>query len=93
LRRKYSKNQNVVPRWDKLPAKVVLSCFFLVGWPFRMSYNGRVGKHSVEVKKAVFVEYSSQDEGVSLSATPGGSSANNQLDASEEPGGDGQGPI
>jgi hypothetical protein len=70
-------------RWDKLPAKVVLSCIFLIGWPFRMSYKGRVGKHNVEVKKAVFVEYSSQDEGVSLSATPG-SSANNNHNAAEQ---------
>jgi hypothetical protein len=30
-----------------------------------------MGKHVIEIKKAVFVEYSSQDEGVSLSATPG----------------------
>ncbi len=42
-----------------------------------MSYKGRVGKHVVEVKKAVFVEYSSQDEGVSLSATPGSSANTN----------------
>ena len=67
----------IEPWWDKLPAKVVLSCIFLIGWPFRMSYKGRVGKHNVEVKKAVFVEYSSQDEGVSLSATPGSNNANN----------------
>ena len=67
----------IEPWWDKLPAKVVLSCIFLIGWPLRMSYKGRVGKHNVEVKKAVFVEYSSQDEGVSLSATPGSSANNN----------------
>jgi len=43
----------------------------------RLSYGGRVGKHVIEIKKAVFVEVSSQDEGVSLSATPGSNSNNN----------------
>lgn len=36
-----------------------------------------MGKHVIEIKKAVFVEYSSQDEGVSLSATPGSNSNHN----------------
>ena len=44
-----------------------------------MSYKGRIAKHNVEVKKAVFVENTSQDEGVSLSATPGSSNAEQQV--------------
>ena len=43
-----------------------------------MSYKGRIAKHNVEVKKAVFVENTSQDEGVSLSATPGSSNEEQQ---------------
>ena len=30
------------------------------GWPFRLSYGGRVAKHRIEVKKAVFCESTSQ---------------------------------
>ena len=67
-----------------MPAKVALSCIFLIGWPFRMSYKGRVGKHNIEVKKAVFVEYSSQDEGVSLSATPGSNANNNHNNVEQQ---------
>jgi len=74
----------IEPWWDKLPAKIALSCILLIGWPFRMSYKGRVGKHNVEVKKAVFVEYSSQDEGVSLSATPGSSANNNNHNVEQQ---------
>ncbi len=94
-------NSNFIePWWDKFPAKFVLSCVFLIGWPFRywilgplfidiwdltkntldslrLSYIGRVGKHVLEIKKAVFVEYSSQDEGVSLTATPGSNNNHN----------------
>ena len=49
-----------------------------------MSYKGRVGKHNIEVKKAVFVEYSSQDEGVSLSATPGSNANNNHNNVEQQ---------
>ena len=38
-------------------------CYFLnacSGWPFRLSYGGRVAKHRIEVKKAVFCESTSQ---------------------------------
>jgi hypothetical protein len=101
-------NPNFIePWWDKFPAKFVLSCVFLLGWPFRylldnpyvgtwtkkghrdyfrLSYIGRVGKHVLEIKKAVFVEYSSQDEGVSLTATPGSNNNHNSNTAnSKEP--------
>merc|ERR1719412_113266 len=60
----------IAPWWDVDSAKIPLSCIFLVGWPFRMAYGGRIAKHQVEIKKAVFVENNSADEGVSLSATP-----------------------
>ena len=33
---------------------------FSPGWPFRLSYGGRVAKHRIEVKKAVFCESTSQ---------------------------------
>ena len=33
---------------------------FSSGWPFRLSYGGRVAKHRIEVKKAVFCESTSQ---------------------------------
>jgi hypothetical protein len=63
----------IVPWWEKDPARIFLSCVLLFGWPFRLSYGGRVAKHRIEVKKAVFCESTSQDEGVSLTATPGSS--------------------
>jgi len=64
---------HIVPWWERDPARIILSCVFMVGWPFRFSYKGQVAKHRLEVKKAVFCENTSQDEGVSLSATPGSS--------------------
>lgn len=66
---------HISPWWEKTPARILLSCIFLCGWPFRFSYKGKVAKHRIEVKKAVFVEANSQtqDEGVSLTATPGSS--------------------
>ena len=36
----------------------------------RFRYRGKMAKHHVEVKKAVFVENTQNDEGVSLTATP-----------------------
>jgi len=63
----------IVPWWEKDPARIFLSCVLLFGWPFRLSYGGKVAKHRIEVKKAVFCETTSQDEGVSLTATPGSS--------------------
>ena len=69
------KEELITPWWAKDPARFILGCVFLFNWPFRMTYKGRVAKHNVEVKKAVFVENTSQDEGVSLSATPGSSNA------------------
>lgn len=62
----------ITPWWDRKVARCILSCFFL-GWPFRLNFEGNTAKHQVEVKKAIFVENTSQDEGVSLSATPGSS--------------------
>ena len=72
------REEHITPWWAKDPARFVLGCIFLFNWPFRMSYKGRIAKHNVEVKKAVFVENTSQDEGVSLSATPGSSNAEQQ---------------
>ena len=72
------KEELITPWWAKDPARIILGCIFLFNWPFRMSYKGRIAKHNVEVKKAVFVENTSQDEGVSLSATPGSSNAEQQ---------------
>jgi len=63
----------IAPWWEKDPARIFLSCILLVGWPLRLSYKGKVAKHRIEVKKAVFCESTSQDEGVSLTATPGSS--------------------
>merc|ERR1719400_271386 len=63
----------ISPWWEKTPARLLLSCIFLFGWLFRFSYKGKVAKHRIEVKKAVFVESNCQDEGVSLTATPGSS--------------------
>jgi hypothetical protein len=65
--------QHISPWWEKDPARIFLSCVLLFGWPFRLSYKGKVAKHRIEVKKAVFCETTSQDEGVSLTATPGSS--------------------
>ena len=73
------KEEHITPWWAKDPARFILGCVFLFNWPFRMSYKGRIAKHNVEVKKAVFVENTSQDEGVSLSATPGSSNAEQQV--------------
>ena len=73
------KEEYITPWWAKDPARFILGCIFLFNWPFRMSYKGRIAKHNVEVKKAVFVENTSQDEGVSLSATPGSSNAEQQV--------------
>ena len=73
------KEEYITPWWAKDPARIILGCIFLFNWPFRMSYKGRIAKHNVEVKKAVFVENTSQDEGVSLSATPGSSNADQQV--------------
>ncbi len=74
----------IQPWWDKDVAKVLLSSLFLWGWPFRMSYGGRIAKHQVEVKKAVFVENNSNDEGVSLSATPGSGGSGGNATAEEK---------
>lgn len=63
----------IAPWWEKDPARIFLSCVLLFGWPLRLSYKGKVAKHRIEVKKAVFCETTSQDEGVSLTATPGSS--------------------
>ena len=38
--------------------------------PIFFRYRGKMAKHHVEVKKAVFVENTQNDEGVSLTATP-----------------------
>jgi len=65
--------RHISPWWEKDPARIFLSCVLLFGWPFRLSYKGKVAKHRIEVKKAVFCETTSQDEGVSLTATPGSS--------------------
>jgi len=79
----------IVPWWEKDPARIFLSCVLLFGWPFRLSYGGRVAKHRIEVKKAVFCESTSQDEGVSLTATPGssmdGASRTGQQEAEKRP--------
>ena len=64
----------ISPWWNSGVGRALISCVFLFGWPFRMGYHGRIAKHQIEVKKAVFCENTSQDEGVSLSATPGSSS-------------------
>ncbi len=64
----------ISPWWSKGFPRFLLSCVFLLGWPARMGYSGQIAKHQVEVKKAVFCENTSQDEGVSLSATPGSGS-------------------
>ena len=79
------KEELITPWWAKDPARFILGCIFLFNWPFRMSYKGRIAKHNVEVKKAVFVENTSQDEGVSLSATPGSSNAEQQQVVSSNP--------
>ena len=50
----------ISPWWESDPARLVLSCLLLAGWPFRFSYKGKVAKHRIEVKKAVFCENSSQ---------------------------------
>lgn len=50
----------ISPWWESDPARLVLSCLLLAGWPFRFSYKGKVAKHRIEVKKAVFCETSSQ---------------------------------
>lgn len=79
-------NQNYIsPWWDNGLSRIFISCVFLFGWPFRMGYGGQIAKHQVEVKKAVFCENSSQDEGVSLSATPG-SGSNNEENSAEKTG-------
>ena len=67
----------IVPWWEKDPARIFLSCVVLFGWPFRFTYKGKIAKHKIEVKKAVFCENNSQDEGVSLTATPGSSTDGN----------------
>ena len=51
--------------------------YFYVPWINQYCKKFQLNFHSIQVKKAVFVEYSSQDEGVSLSATPGSSTNNN----------------
>lgn len=68
----------ISPWWERGCARVFFSCFLLIGWIFRMGYHGKIAKHRVELKKAVYCENSSQDEGVSLSATPGSSSNETQ---------------
>lgn len=75
--------KHISPWWDNGIARVFMSCVLLFGWPMRMGYHGEIAKHHVEVKKAVFCENTSQDEGVSLSATPGSGSneANNEANA------------
>ena len=67
-------NDYISPWWNSGVARAIISCVFLFGWPFRFGYHGQIAKHQVEVKKAVFCENTCQDEGVSLSATPGSSS-------------------
>ena len=76
-------HEYITPWWMKDPTRFILSCIFLIGWPFRMSYKGRIAKHHVEVKKAVFVENTQQDEGVSLTATP--NSSNNEPQTQQNP--------
>ena len=78
-------NQALIsPWWDSGAARFFISCALLLGWPFRMSYAGQIAKHQVEVKKAVFCERtapaagSQEDEGVSLTATPGSGSNEQQ---------------
>ncbi|CAB4058699.1 unnamed protein product [Lepeophtheirus salmonis] len=44
------------PWWDRMPFKGILSCGLLFGWPLRAKYGGRMAKHRIEVKKAVFCE-------------------------------------
>ena len=39
----------IAPWWDKDAAKIPLSCIFLLGWPFRMAYGGRIAKHQVGI--------------------------------------------
>jgi hypothetical protein len=41
------KEDLITPWWDKDAAKIPLSCIFLMGWPFRMAYEGRIAKHQV----------------------------------------------
>ena len=41
------KEDLITPWWDKDAAKIPLSCIFLLGWPFRMAYEGRIAKHQV----------------------------------------------
>jgi hypothetical protein len=74
----------IVPWWQKDPARIFLSCVILFGWPFRLSYKGKIAKHKIEVKKAVFCENTSQDEGVSLTATPGSSTDGNNSQCKQE---------
>ena len=50
----------IAPWWEKDPARIFLSCVLLFGWPLRLSYKGKVAKHRIEVKKAVFCETTSQ---------------------------------
>ena len=38
----------IAPWWEQDAAKIPLSCIFLLGWPFRLSYGGRIGKHQVK---------------------------------------------
>ena len=38
----------IAPWYDKDAAKIPLSCIFLLGWPFRLAYGGRIAKHQVK---------------------------------------------
>jgi len=81
------KHDLINPWWSKGFPRFLISGLLFFGWPFRMNYHGKVAKHQIEVKKAVFCENTSQDEGVSLTATPGsGSNAEggNQQQAKKE---------
>ena len=45
----YVGNESYIAPWyDKDAAKIPLSCIFLLGWPFRLAYGGRIAKHQVK---------------------------------------------
>ena len=47
----YVGNESYIAPWyDKDAAKIPLSCIFLLGWPFRLAYGGRIAKHQVKKK-------------------------------------------
>ena len=81
-------SEYISPWWDHGFGRFFISCVLLLGWPFRMNFGGQIAKHQVEVKKAVFCENTSQDEGVSLTAATPGSGSNEmqqQLQQQQQP--------